>query len=528
MEKRRGPSISVKMIVATIGVIVLIVGFFGGANIINLSAVFDETARQLEDQTKKGLTESGQLVVSTLDPVIQSAIKGNEFTALGENVPRIAKASNKVAFVFVADHDGKVSAHSDPGKVEKQLEAAIWEAVKGAPSEVVRDRLKIGGAEDNLLVARPIVIEGKPAGYVGVGYSLKFLDQELQKNKERKESQYRGALTKTIGIGLLFVLVGALVAVLQGLRIAKPIKLLAQRADQIARGDLETRVEVVSGDEIGMLGENFNYMADRLVVLLRETAEKATIEKELEVARTIQDALVPPSDTIDRGYVKLAGYFQPATQCGGDWWTFHELADGKLLVLIADVTGHGVPSAMITAAAKASCDTVRAMTNDTVTVTYLLEILNRAIYESAKRKFVMTCFASIIDPKTRTITYANAGHNFPYLYREVNGKGEFGILMTRGNRLGDMVESKYSAKQMDLKGGDVLCWYTDGIVECENDKGEEYGEKRFRSAIRRASTMDPAEMRESVVAASNSFFGDVPRKDDITLVLARIYDHAAS
>jgi sigma-B regulation protein RsbU (phosphoserine phosphatase) len=111
---------------------------------------------------------------------------------------------------------------------------------------------------------------------------------------------------------------------------------------------------------------------------------------------------------------------------------------------------------MITAAAKASCDTVRAMTNDTLTVTYLLEILNRAIYESAKRKFVMTCFASVIDPKTRTITYANAGHNFPYLYREVNGKGEFGILMTRGNRLGDMVESKYTAKQMDLQKGDIL------------------------------------------------------------------------
>jgi serine phosphatase RsbU (regulator of sigma subunit) len=256
---------------------------------------------------------------------------------------------------------------------------------------------------------------------------------------------------------------------------------------------------------------------------MRETAEKATLEKELEVARTIQETLVPSSDTLDRNYIKLAGYFQPATQCGGDWWTSHDLSGDRVLVVIGDVTGHGVPSAMITAAAKAACDVARAVTNDDLTVTYLLELMNRAIYESAKRKFVMTCFASIIDPKARTITYANAGHNFPYLYRAVNGQGQFGCLMTRGNRLGDLVESKYQAKQMELLAGDVLVWYTDGIVECENDKGEEYGEKRFRAAIRRAADMDPAEMRESIVRAAGQFFGERARKDDITLVLGRVY-----
>src|SRR5262249_36898749 len=305
--------------------------------------------------------------------------------------------------------------------------------------------------------------------------------------------------------------------------ISKPIRLLARGADEIARGHLEKRVPVASSDEIGLLGENFNYMADRLVVLLRETAEKATLEKGLEVARAIQDALVPPGETVDRPVVKLVGFFQPATQCGGDWWTYHDLQDGKVLVVIGDVTGHGVPSAMITAAAKAACDTVRAITNDNLTVTYLLEILNRAIYESAKRKFVMTCFASIIDPKTRTITYANAGHNFPYLYRVTDGKGEFGSLMTRGNRLGDLQESRYTSRPTALHPGDVLIWDTDGIVECENETGEEYGEKRFRSAIRKAAHLDPAEMRETVVGESLSFFGDRARKDDITMVFARVY-----
>jgi serine phosphatase RsbU (regulator of sigma subunit) len=265
-------------------------------------------------------------------------------------------------------------------------------------------------------------------------------------------------------------------------------------------------------------------MADQLVVLLQQTAEKAKMEQELEVARTIQETLVPPNEPVAQGHFKFAGYFQPASQCGGDWWTWHQLVGDKILIVIGDVTGHGVPSAMITAAAKAACDVARSVYQDDVAVTKLLEIMNYAIFESAKRKFVMTCFASIVDTKKRTITYANAGHNFPYLFRAgEDGKGEFGSLMIRGNRLGDLRESKYEAKTTDLVPGDILVWYTDGIVECENAGGEEYGEKRFRSSVRRAAALDAGEMRDAVVADSQTFFGETLRKDDITLVIGRIH-----
>jgi serine phosphatase RsbU (regulator of sigma subunit) len=191
--------------------------------------------------------------------------------------------------------------------------------------------------------------------------------------------------------------------------------------------------------------------------------------------------------------------------------------------VIGDVTGHGVPSAMITAAAKAACDVARHVHNDDVTVTRLLEIMNHAIFESAQRRFVMTCFASIIDTKLRTITYANAGHNFPYLFRAGEGKGEFGSLMIRGNRLGDDRTSKYDAKTTELSGGDVLIWYTDGIVECESESGEEYGEKRFRASVRKSAALDAGEMRDAIVADATAFFGDAPRKDDITMIVGRIH-----
>jgi serine phosphatase RsbU (regulator of sigma subunit) len=376
------------------------------------------------------------------------------------------------------------------------------------------------------LFSRPIDHEGQKVGSVVIAFSLRILDEQIAKIAQEGDAAKTSSLTKTAAVGLVFVLLGTAIAIFQGLRISRPIKELAWRADQIARGDLDSRVETGSSDEIGLLGENFNYMADRLVVLLRETAEKATLEKELEVARTIQETLVPSAELVDRKTVKVAGYFLPASVCGGDWWTVHDLADDKVLVVIGDVTGHGVPAAMITAAAKAACDTIRAVTDGKLGVTYLLEVLNRAIFESAKRKFVMTCFASIIDTRTRTITYANAGHNFPYLFRPSaggDGKDEFQVLMSRGNRLGDLPESTYTEKSEPLKAGDTLIWYTDGIVECENGAGEEYGEKRFRAAIRRAAALEPAEMRESVVGSAGQFFGERPRKDDITMVFGRIY-----
>jgi serine phosphatase RsbU (regulator of sigma subunit) len=136
----------------------------------------------------------------------------------------------------------------------------------------------------------------------------------------------------------------------------------------------------------------------------------------------------------------------------------------------------------------------------------------------------MTCFASVIDTRRRTITYANAGHNFPYLFRAgEDRKGEFGSLMIRGNRLGDLRESTYESKTTELVPGDILVWYTDGIVECENANGEEYGEKRFRSSVRRAAALDAGEMRDAIVSDAMTFFGDTMRKDDISMVIGRIY-----
>jgi serine phosphatase RsbU (regulator of sigma subunit) len=561
-------SVSVKMILTTTLLIVVTVVGSGVLTVMNIGRVFDETTRRQIEEFENGREALGETGTPLFAQALQPLVLDNRTPEIEELLQTTIAQDTKDAaggkdyglrLAFVLDlnqglmahcfEDGKLACvegmlprkgieqvgHALSTEAWKHALAAWKQAAAGGGPALVRFNLTGDGARYRVF-ALPIFTTAPPTaagaiaepapdarrGYVVLGYDLAPTETYAKAAARQKSDASTRAALYTGAVGALFVLIGTVLAILQGLSISRPIKQLAWRADQIARGDLEARVEVTSSDEIGLLGENFNYMADQIAILLQQTAEKARIEQELEVAKTIQETLVPRPDLVDRGPLRFAGFYQPAAQTGGDWWTWHELASGKILIVIGDVTGHGVPSAMITAAAKAACDVARHVHGDDVTVTRLLEIMNHAIWQSAQRRFVMTCFASIVDPRQRTITYANAGHNFPYLYRGGEGKGEFGSLMIRGNRLGDDPTSRYEAKTTGLVPGDVLIWYTDGIVECENEAGEEYSEKRFRASVRRAAALDASDMRDAIVGEAAAFFGAAPRKDDITMIVGRI------
>jgi len=568
MAKRGGLSLSVKMILTTTLLIVVTVVGSGVLNVVNIRRVFDDATQRQQELFSRGRETLGEigtpLFARGVEQLLIDGGRDPDIVSLArESVAQDTKddggkKDHGLKLAFVLDRNQNLVAHCfEQAKLEciqgnhepigpalGQLTITTWQQALAAWKQMaahkgpalVRFDVEADGARYRVF-AFPVFVGAEPTaegaiaaerpdariGYVVLGYDLAPIAWFAQSAAEQKDAASKRAALYTGAVGALFALIGTVLAIFQGLSISRPIKLLAWKADQIARGDLEARVDVSSTDEIGFLGENFNFMADQIAILLEQTAEKARIEQELEVAKAIQETLVPGPEPVDMGVLKFAGFYQPAAQTGGDWWTWSELGRGKYLLVIGDVTGHGVPSAMITAAAKAACDVARHVHGDDVTVTRLLEIMNHAIYESAQRRFVMTCFASIIDTKARTITYANAGHNFPYLFRASEGKGEFGSLMIRGNRLGDDRDSRYEAKTTELVAGDVIVWYTDGIVECENETGEEYGEKRFRASVRKAAALDAGEMRDAIVADATSFFAAAPRKDDITMIVGRIH-----
>lgn len=280
-------------------------------------------------------------------------------------------------------------------------------------------------------------------------------------------------------------------------------------------------------DERRFLDKLMEHAAAALVYarMQREATARVEVDKEVELAAAVQSAFVPSSDLVECGRVTLAGTYTPASQCGGDWWSVHELPEGRVLVLIGDVTGHGIAAAMVTAAAKGCYDVAQRLMGDDLDLVRLLELLHSSVRRAGAGAYNMTCFATLLDPAEGRITYANAGHPVPYVCRSTgNGKNKLDVLVARGNPLGANEESRYKSHTRDLSPGDVLVWYTDGIVECANPRRQLFGDRRMQRLLRGANVAgaDVRDIRDQVVRAAVVFQEGHPADDDITLVVGRV------
>jgi serine phosphatase RsbU (regulator of sigma subunit) len=248
-------------------------------------------------------------------------------------------------------------------------------------------------------------------------------------------------------------------------------------------------------------------------------AERDAMEKEMNLAREIQESILPPPDTFKRDGHRYAGTVIPASYTGGDFWGHVDLKDGRSLILIADVTGHGVAASLITAVAKSCLDTLASM-GTLSSVSDVLSMMSYAVHESAKGRLLSTAFAALVDPAGKKITFANAGHNMPYLFTP--GAKRPSALVSRGVRLGEDPTQGYEAQEKEYAPGDQVVFFTDGIVECARPDGKEYGERRFRKAIQAHADLEPPEMIQKLIEDAEAFCEGVERDDDLTLVILKL------
>jgi serine phosphatase RsbU (regulator of sigma subunit) len=261
------------------------------------------------------------------------------------------------------------------------------------------------------------------------------------------------------------------------------------------------------------------------VEMYTESQARVELAKEVELAAALQGAFIPARAIRDHGPMRLSGLYAPATRCGGDWWASQALSADRVLVVIADVTGHGVSAAVVTAAAKGCYDVALQLMGPELTLPRLFEVLNDSVARAGAGRLHMTCFASLFDLREQTITFANAGHRVPYMCRRSDtGAIDLDVLSARGNPLGTAFATSPNVQSRPLKPDDVLIWYTDGIVECSNNEGEQYGDRRFQRTIRklvRTEAEDVEAIRDGLVRAVASFNGGRPPDDDVTLVVGR-------
>jgi serine phosphatase RsbU (regulator of sigma subunit) len=473
------------------------------------------------------LRQAGTTQTQLFAQAVRIALVQSDYATIRTIVRDLSKHSDQITMVAVVDSAGTILAHSNQELTGTEAKGVLKEGLASEESPLGRYSKEDESVLEGLVVddgnsiafATPLKSSGVRIGTVIISYSLLPVKIELASAEEEKRKEVRSSLRNLISVGVVVVMVGFVLTIIQGLRMSRPIKRLARRARQMADGDLRARVNIKSRDEIGALGQQFNYMAQQIEALLEDTKEKATLEKELEVASAVQATLVPQSQVAELDGITLAGYFKPALKCGGDWWGYYTLPGGQVLVIISDVTGHGVASAMITAAAKGVATTVMGQ-DGPFELKKLFNAMNEGVLATAKGHFAMTCFASVYDPKTHTLTYTNAGHNFPYLYDSKNEK--LVALALCSSRLGDRTDGAFKLLGLQVKPGDTLIWYTDGLVECEDPHGEEFGERRFQATIREHAHLPPEEAIDKIVQRTDRFYGGTPQKDDITLVVGKI------
>jgi len=320
-----------------------------------------------------------------------------------------------------------------------------------------------------------------------------------------------------------------LISLIASFRLTSTLRELYEATRRIAQGRFDIRIRSDSSDEIGSLADSFNVMAGEVSRLLSETAEKARMESELATVRTVQETLFPPTES-KFGPVHIVGHFEPASECGGDWWNYSRVSD-TIYLWIGDATGHGAPAALITSAARSAAAVIESL--DNMSPGRALQIMNRAIHETSKGKINMTFFLAAIDEKSGHMTYANASHDPPFLIRKPEGravtkKDLVPLMDVNGRRLGERMDSVYEEAQLQLEKGDTIVFYTDGIIDLQDSSGKKWGERIFLKNIVEAVSGDrslPDKMsflRRSIA----EFRGEAVLLDDITLFMCDIEDAA--
>ena len=243
----------------------------------------------------------------------------------------------------------------------------------------------------------------------------------------------------------------------------------------------------------------------------REIRARERVEQDLRVARSIQQASLPKEVPELEGW-RIAPYYQPAREVGGDFYDLFELEEGRVGVVVGDATGKGMPAALVVSAASSMLRAV-AQAFHSSSPGEVLSRVNETLVARIPPNMFVTCFYAILEPKSGTLSYANAGHDLPYLHR--SGAAE--ELRARGMPLGLMPGMGYEEKETILEAGESTLFYSDGLVEAHDPKGEMFGFPRLRALI--AKHGEVGALGDFLMEELYSFVGEGwEQEDDITLL----------
>jgi predicted permease len=283
--------------------------------------------------------------------------------------------------------------------------------------------------------------------------------------------------------------------------------LLGPSVDGKAYSGAARRAVRICADQLALMLENGR--------LTNRVLEQEKLRRDLALAVEVQKRLLPEAYP-ESSFGDVAAFTLPARSVGGDYYDFIKIGDHGLGIALADVAGKGIAAALIMSVVQASLRILSSEGN--VTLPELVSKMNRFLHRSTGFNSYATFFYAQVDEQTGQLSYINAGHNPPYLLREA-GVEE---LATGGMVIGMFAQASYEEAKVDLKSGDVLVAFTDGVTEALNNGEEEFGEERLKELLKSVARLPVGEMVTQITGALRQWIGDAPQHDDLTFLVLKV------
>lgn len=495
--------------------------------------------------TETYLDVFGRLLVTCASPVKTQAGKtvgvlGMDILIEDINASIVNAEVGEEGYAFLIDQNGIVISAPNlevgPDGNYKQVKlgeqrgfSAVVEAMLAGESGFLEAQ-----ADEPLFVSyAPVPVSGWSLGMVLPREEVVAPAAAMYDHIMAETGETTGAVSSMTAIMLVFFALAIVVIVVivmiatrvQSRRLTDPIRTLTQGAQTIGAGNLDYEIDVNTGDELEILGDTINHMTVSLKEYMTNleaiTADRERIAAELGVAATIQTSMLPcifPAFP-EREEFNIFADMHPAKKVGGDFYDFFLTDPDHLWVVIADVSGKGVPAALFMVIAKTLIKNQAGSCGDPGEV---LGVVNNQLCENNDAAMFVTCFVGVLDIPTGKFTFANAGHNAPLLYR---AGGAYDWLKVKpGFVLAGLDNMQFTSEELTMHPGDRLYLYTDGVTEALNPAEELYGEDRLLETMNREDVKkQPIEKVVEAVQEDIHVYADgAEQADDITMLLLEI------
>lgn len=495
----RRPAFGIRIIVTAVAVTitagaVLVVGSFQERK--TREALSGEIESRLLLQARNlALSSSTALLTDFPELTLHPMIK-----AMEERQPELG-------LVVVTDHEGRIQGHADSrllGETSTVLEGfqRVPTSLRLAPGESM-----LGNGE--LLAASAPVrhLNGQIIGTAAVGLRRGYVDEII--GASRRQQVFVLSIVLVVGVVTALILMTILL---------RPVGILRRGLERIGRGDLRTPVKLRDMTEFGMLADSVNAMASKLSQAQQDLVEKERLAHELELAREIQKSLLPSSKMVVDRFV-IDGAHEAASEVGGDYYDIFELESGKIGLTVADVSGKGLAGCLVMSMLAAL---LAAYRDQFESPSLLLAKLDERLGEKLARGSFITMFYGILDPGSGRLTYASAGHLPAFVFRRNSGQvkqaceGGIPLAAIRGGA----IVATLRDQTIELRPGDMLIQYTDGMNEAFNASGStQFGFNRIVDVLGKVAPQGCTAVLDGLRDAVRSWRGEKERMDDETLLV---------